>query len=325
MNEVRKNVKDMGDLMMGNESPLQCDRVSTQCPSLDVALGGGLPIGRIIEIFGEEGSGKTTVALHVISATQQLGGIGVIIDVENALSLDYAKSVGVNVNELIFSQPDSGESALNMAKKLMLSKKIKSPDEVMSIIIDSAAALSPQSEIDGEIEDNKYAPVAVLLSKACRQMKSLVHSSNSLLIFTNQLRDSIGGWNPQAKSTGGKALKFYASVRMELSPRAKILDVNKKVIGQTIKAKIVKNKTFPPFKEAEFKILWGEGIDYYHSLFVACVTIDIIVKEGSWYVVDKIRRYKFHGETNFVEELNSNEKLVKYLLKRLAEIGEEIE
>ncbi len=257
---------------------LDLEVISTGCLTLDLALGvGGLPRGRMIEIYGPESSGKTTVALHAIAEAQKAGGIAAFIDAEHALDPSYAKKLGVNLNELYVSQPDSGEQALDIVDSLVRSSAID------LIVVDSVAALTPKAEIEGDMGDSHIGLQARLMSQALRKLTAIVNKSKTCIIFINQLREKVGIMfgNPET-TPGGKALKFYASVRIDVR-KADALKDSDGVVGNRTKAKIVKNKVAPPFKQAEFDIMYGEGISNEGCIIDLGVQFDIIKKSGAWY------------------------------------------
>ncbi|HRH42786.1 MAG TPA: recombinase RecA [Pyrinomonadaceae bacterium] len=268
-----------GSIMRLGERPHEeVGSISTNCLSLDAAIGvGGFPRGRIIEVYGPESSGKTTLALQVVAQAQKVGGVAAYIDAEHALDPDYAEKLGVNIDEMLISQPDSGEQALEIAETLVRSASVD------VIVVDSVAALVPRAEIDGEMGDSHMGLQARLMSQALRKLTGIVSSSNTCFIFINQLRDKIGVmFGSPETTTGGKALKFYASVRIDIR-RIGAIKEGDKVVGNRTKIKIVKNKVAPPFHECEFDIMYGEGISREGDLLDLAVKHEIVEKSGAWF------------------------------------------
>jgi recombination protein RecA len=297
-----------GSVMMMNEKGMdEIAVVSTGSIGLDVALGiGGLPRGRIIEIYGPESSGKTTIATHVIAEAQKKGGICAIIDAEHAFDSSYAKKLGVDVDNLLISQPDYGEQALEIADRLILSGALD------VVVIDSVAALVPKSELEGEMGDSKMGLHARLMSQALRKLTATIHKTGTICIFINQLREKIGVMfgNPET-TTGGNALKFYASVRLDIRRISQLKDGDE-AIGNRARVKVVKNKVAPPFRQAEFDIIFGEGISKMGEIIDMGVELGIIQKSGSWFSYD----------TN---KLGQGRDAVKELVRDNPELSAEIE
>lgn len=277
IDEIKQRFGEGAIMKLKDVRAVDVDVIPTGSISLDLALGvKGLPRGRVVEIFGAESTGKSTLALHVLAEAQKKGGVGAFIDAEHAMDPDYAKKIGVNTDELLISQPDSGEQALQIVETLIRSEKVD------VIVIDSVAALTPKAEIAGEIGDQHIGLQARLMSATLRRLSSIVAQTKTLVIFLNQTRMKIGVmWGSPITTPGGLALKFYASVRIELKRIAQIKK-GEEITGSRIRAKIVKNKVAAPFKTAEFDIFYNEGISYITDLLNTALKLEIIKKAGSW-------------------------------------------
>ncbi len=316
-NAMRQIEKDFGKgaiMKLGEAAAkMNIEVIPTGSLPLDIALGvGGVPRGRVVEVFGPESSGKTTVALHIIAQAQKLDGIAAFIDAEHALDPVYAKKLGVDIENLLISQPDNGEQALEIAEALVRSAAID------VIVIDSVAALVPKNEIEGDMGDSHVGLHARLMSQALRKLTGIISKSRTTVIFINQIREKVGVMfgNPET-TTGGRALKFYASIRMDVR-KAESLKQGNDVVGSRTKVKVVKNKVAPPFKQAEFDIMYGEGISREGSLIDIGVTLDIINKSGAWFGYNGQRLGQ--GRENVKEFLKENKNVADEIDKKIREI-----
>ena len=310
VDEIKQKFGEGAIMKLKEASAVDVDAISTSSISLDMALGvGGIPRGRIIEIYGPESTGKSTLALHICAESQKKGGVAAFIDAEHALDPDYAKRIGVNIDELLISQPDSGEQALQIVETLARS------EEVNVIIVDSVAALTPKAEIAGEMGEYQIGLQARLMSSALRKLSSIVAKTKTIVIFLNQTRMKIGVMfgNPET-TPGGLALKFYSSVRIELRRRAKIKQGDE-IIGSRMRAKVVKNKVAPPFKTTEIDIYYNEGISYLADLLNMGLKEGIIKKAGSWYQYENTKLGQ--GTEGAKQYLKENPSVVKDLKKQI--------
>ncbi|MBO5179161.1 MAG: recombinase RecA [Clostridia bacterium] len=305
--QIEKQFGKGSVMKLGENAHLNVEAIPTGALSLDIALGiGGVPRGRIVEVFGPESSGKTTVALHMIAEAQKMGGEAAFIDAEHALDPVYAKKLGVDIENLIVSQPDTGEQALEIAEALIRSGAID------ILVLDSVAALVPKAEIDGDMGDSHVGLQARLMSQALRKLTGVLNKSNTVAIFINQLREKVGIMfgNPEV-TPGGRALKFYSSVRLDVR-KTETLKSNSEVIGNHVKVKVVKNKVAPPFREAEFDIMYGEGISKEGNILDIGVNLNIVEKAGAWFSYNGTR-------------IGQGRENVKQYLKDNPEIRDEIE
>jgi recombination protein RecA len=303
MLQIEKQFGKGAVMKLGEVGTMNVESIPTGALSLDIALGiGGVPRGRIVEVFGPESSGKTTVALHIIAEAQKRGGIAAFIDAEHALDPVYARKLGVNVDELIVSQPDTGEQALEICESLIRSGAID------VVVIDSVAALVPKAEIDGEMGDAFVGLQARLMSQALRKLTAVINKSKATAIFINQLREKVGIMfgNPET-TPGGRALKFYSSVRLDVR-KTETLKRADQVIGNRTKVKVVKNKVAPPFREAEFDIMYGEGISKEGNILDIAANLDIINKSGAWFSYNGERLAQ--GRDNAKQVLKENPALL---------------
>ena len=307
LGQIEKQFGKGSVMKLGDYTAMNVEAIPTGALSLDIALGiGGIPRGRIIEVFGPESSGKTTLALHLIAEAQKMGGEAAFIDAEHALDPVYAKHLGVNIDELIVSQPDTGEQALEIAEALVRSGALD------IIVVDSVAALVPKAEIDGDMGDAHVGLQARLMSQALRKLAGVINKSKCVIVFINQLREKVGVMfgNPET-TPGGRALKFYSSVRLDIR-RIESLKQDGEVIGNRTRVKVVKNKVAPPFREAEFDIIYGKGISKEGNILDAAVNLDIVEKSGSW--------FSYNGD-----RIGQGRENVKDYLAKNPKVAEEIE
>jgi recombination protein RecA len=313
ISQIEKNFGKGSIMKLGSEGRVPIATISTGSISLDMALGGGVPRGRVVEIYGPESSGKTTLSLHVVAEAQKTGGVCAFVDAEHALDPEYAGKIGVNVDDLLLSQPDSGEQALEIVETLVRSNAID------VIVVDSVAALTPRAEIDGDMGDAHMGLQARLMSQALRKLTAVISKTKTTVIFLNQLRMKIGVMfgNPET-TTGGQALKFYASVRMDIRAAGKIEEVgsiDKTLVGNRVRVKIVKNKVAPPFKMAEFDIMYNKGISIEGDILDLATKYNVTRKSGAFYSYKDEKLGQ--GRENAKIYLNQNEKVFKAIEKDL--------
>jgi recombination protein RecA len=313
MSQIRKEFGEMAIMRLGDQQIEDIPVISTGALSLDMALGvGGLPRGRIVECYGQESSGKTTLALHVVANAQKAGGVAAFIDAEHALDPGYARKIGVDLDNLIVSQPNSGEEALTICEQLVKSGALD------VIVVDSVAALTPQAEIDGNMGDSHMGLQARLMSQAMRKLTGVLANTKTLCIFTNQVREKIGVMfgNPET-TPGGKALKFYASCRLQVQRIGAIKNTAGQVVGNRTRVKVVKNKVAPPFTEAEFDILYSCGISYEGSVLDAALARGIVEKRGSWLSFGSEQLAQ--GSLATIDYLKANPAIVEQIVARVKE------
>jgi len=318
VSEIKKRFGDGAIMRLGEAKKMDLESIPTGSISLDLALGiGGVPKGRIIEVYGPESSGKTTLSLHIVAKSQKKGGTAAFVDAEHALDPEYAKKIGVNIDKLLISQPDSGEQALEIVEALVRSGAVD------VIIIDSVAALTPKAEIEGEMGASHMGIQARLMSQALRKLTSIINNTNTTVIFINQIRMKIGVvfGNPEV-TPGGKALKFHSSVRIEVRRAAQIKQ-GENIIGNRVKVKIVKNKVAPPFRTAEFDIMYNEGISYLGDVINTGVKYGVIKKGGAWYNYGEHKLGQ--GLESSKKYLKENPKLVTEIIKKIKEAAKKEE
>ncbi|MBI2063768.1 MAG: recombinase RecA [Candidatus Yanofskybacteria bacterium] len=316
--EIQEKYGDGSIMKLGDARRVDVDVIPTGSISLDLALGvGGIPRGRVVEVYGPESSGKTTLALHLVSEVQKMGGVAAYVDAEHALDPDYAKKIGVRINDLLISQPDTGEQALEIVETLVRS------GGVHLVVVDSVAALTPRAEIEGEMDQQHMGLQARLMSHALRKLTAVVAKTNTTVLFINQIRQKIGIMfgNPET-TTGGLALKFYSSVRIEIRRAAQIQSAEK-IIGNRVKVKIVKNKVAAPFRVAEFDILYNEGISRHADLINTGVVLGVVAKAGAWYNFGEQRLGQgIDGARLFLKDNPKVEKEILSAVKKAAVVKE---
>ncbi|MCK5413098.1 MAG: recombinase RecA [Candidatus Pacebacteria bacterium] len=318
LEEIKTKFGEGSIMKLGEAKAMDVEFTPTGSISLDIALGGGVPQGRIIEIYGPEASGKTTLSLHIVSELQKKGGTAAFVDAEHALDPEYAKKIGVKTKDLIISQPDSGEQALEIVEALVRSEAVD------LVVIDSVAALTPKAEIEGEMGASHMGLQARLMSQALRKLTGIVHKSNTTVIFINQIRMKIGVvfGNPET-TTGGNALKFYSSVRIEVRKSAQIKQGDN-IIGNRVKVKVVKNKVAPPFKTTEFDIMYNEGITYYGDVLNTGVKYGVLKRGGAWYNYGEQKLGQGYEISR--KFLKDNPKIASEIIKKIKEeVKKEVE
>ncbi len=309
--QIEKNYGKGAIMRLGDDIPVNVEAISTGSLSLDLALGiGGVPRGRIVEIFGPESSGKTTLALHILASAQKSGGEVAFIDVEHALEPAYAKALGVNIDELLISQPDTGEQALEITEALVRSGALD------VVVVDSVAALLPRSELEGDMGDSSVGVVARLMSQALRKLAGTISKTQTIVVFINQLREKIGVMYGNPETTpGGRALKYFSSVRIDVR-RIESLKNGSELYGNRTRAKVIKNKVAPPFKEAEFDIIYGEGISKLGEIVDMGIKLELIDKAGAWFTVNETR---VQGKEAVKQYLKDNPEVCDELERKIRE------
>lgn len=312
LKQIKKKYGQGSIMWLGEEGRTDVEVVPTGSLALDIALGlGGIPRGRVVEIFGPEAGGKTTLALHMIAEVQKHSGTAAFIDAEHALDPTYSKTIGVDLDHLLLSQPNSGEQALEITEQLTRSGAID------IVVVDSVAALVPEAEIEGEMGDSQVALQARLMSQALRKLASAISQAKTIVVFINQIRAKIGvRWGPKTTTSGGRALKFYTSIRLDIRRIGSIKEGDQKVGNETL-VRVVKNKIAPPFKEARFDIIYGRGIDHERDLLYTGEKLDIVDKSGSWYSYNDTQLGQ--GVTNSADFLKSNPEVAQAIKKKIRE------
>lgn len=312
LDKIEKTFGKGSIMNMASQEIEDIEVIPTGSLNLDIALGvGGYPKGRIVEIYGPESSGKTTLAIHAIAECQKQGGFAAIIDAENAFDRSYAEALGVDLSKLWISQPDTGEQALDIAENLIRSSAMD------LIVIDSVAALTPKGEIEGDMGENRVGLHARLMSQALRKLAGIINRTKTTCIFINQLREKIGAYGNPETTTGGNALKYYASVRLDIRKSTPIKDADGEVIGNLTKVKVAKNKVAPPFRRAEFDIMFGKGISKVGEIVDVGADLDIIRKSGSWYSYEDTKLGQ--GRDKAIEVLNENPDLLELIENQIHE------